>query len=123
MRIVNFLIVLFLLFFMTLATIFLLAIPKEYGYQPYGFGMLILSWIFVVLYPKTSFYPHSIKSLPKERLYYIFEKNRLRKKHIFKLAELHGDGFTGKKWTLVHDKNIEAPCFRINKDGELQFTS
>jgi hypothetical protein len=105
---------------MVFATILILAIPKEYGYQYYGFGIYISVWILILLYQKASFYPHNIKSLPKDRLYYIFEKNRVRGKHIFKLAELHGNGFTGKKWTLVHDENIETPCFRIDKKREFQ---
>ncbi len=123
MRILNFLIFLIILLLLAAGAIVLLAIPKEYGYQPYGWGVLVLGWLGTMLYPAMPFYPHSIKSLPKERLYVIYAKNRLGEKHLFKLAELHGNGFTGKKWTLVHDENIETPCFRIDKKGELQLVS
>ena len=120
MRIVNFLIFLFLVLLLVLAAILILTVPKEYGYQLYGFIVIALVWVFVLVYQKTSFYPHNIKSLPKNRWYHIFEKQRKSGKFIFTLVEMNKYGLTNKKRTLVHNENIHEPYFRINNNRELE---
>lgn len=120
MRTVNFLICLSLLFFCIIGAFLVLATPKEYGYQLYGFCILIFAWIITILYPKASFYPHNMESLPKGCIYHILEKKQVGEIYIFKLVGFYKDRFTEKKWTLIQDKNIETSFFQIDENGEFQ---